>query len=185
MAASGPAPSGFFNGVCHGALMLVDGIRIAAGAPIALYDVVNTGWGYDAGFLLGSMLFGSVFLTVLRAGLSWLLAASMGDEIVKSVVGNVISALFIGVAFLLADWSHLVPRVVGDLGQAAACGVGLGAWHRVTALFALVGQLVFDDLAIYQVGCSAGYSIGYVLPQAIFGVLAMVVFLAGWKTSRR
>jgi hypothetical protein len=165
--------------------MLVDGIRIAAGAPIALYDVVNTGWGYDAGFLLGSMLFGGVFLTVLRAGLSWLLAASMGDEIVKSVVGNVISALFVGVAFLLADWSHLVPRVVGDVGQAEACGVGLGAWHRVTALFALAGQLVFDDLAIYQEGCSAGYSIGYVLPQAIFGVLAMVVFVAGWKTSRR
>lgn len=165
-------------------LMLVDGIRIAAGAPIALYDVVNTGWAYDAGFLLGSMLFGGLFLTVLRAGLSWLLAANMSDEIVKSVVGNVISGLFVGVAFLLADWSHLVPRV-GDVGQAQACGVGLGAWHRVTALFALVGQLVFDDVAIYQVGCSAGYSIGYVLPQAIFGLLAVVAFLAGWKTSRR
>ena len=184
---SGAVPSGFFNGMCHGALMLIDGLRIAFGADIALYDVTNAGWWYDAGFLLGSMLFGGFFLALFRVGIDGIFTGDMRTENTRAIVGGAINAAILGLAFLLADWSHLAPRptALKLLAPPAMCGVGYGFWHRVTSLASLPASLVFDDTAIYQVGCSASYDFGYILPQLIFVALALLAFVIGMKSAFR
>lgn len=49
-------PAGFFEGVWHGIISLFTLIASIFSNNVRFYEVDNTGWGYDAGFLLGVLL---------------------------------------------------------------------------------------------------------------------------------
>ncbi len=49
-------PAGFFEGLWHGIISLITLIVSVFSDNVRFYEIDNTGWGYDAGFLLGVLL---------------------------------------------------------------------------------------------------------------------------------
>lgn len=52
------APAGFLMGIWHGVTLLVSLIVSVFDPQTTVYDVNNTGFGYNAGFVIGVAVFG-------------------------------------------------------------------------------------------------------------------------------
>jgi hypothetical protein len=65
-------PAGFFEGLWHGVISLITLVVSLFSENVRFYEVDNTGWGYDAGFLLGMLL-------IYGGGGSGIMARRRGD----------------------------------------------------------------------------------------------------------
>ncbi len=54
---SGESPAGFLLGLWHGFIVMFTFIASLFTDSVGLYEVHNTGWRYDLGFLIGLMMF--------------------------------------------------------------------------------------------------------------------------------
>jgi hypothetical protein len=50
-------PAGFWAGLWHGLISLVTFIISLFNSDVAIYEVNNSGWPYNLGFILGIMIF--------------------------------------------------------------------------------------------------------------------------------
>ena len=50
-------PAGFWMGLWHGIISLVTFVISLFNSEVAIYEVNNTGWPYNLGFILGIMIF--------------------------------------------------------------------------------------------------------------------------------
>ncbi len=49
--------AGFWAGLCHGFISLVTFVISLFNDNVTIYEVNNTGWPYNLGFILGAMIF--------------------------------------------------------------------------------------------------------------------------------
>jgi hypothetical protein len=52
----GGAPAGFFLGIWHGFIVVVTFVISLFSNSVGVYEVHNTGWSYNLGYLLGLMM---------------------------------------------------------------------------------------------------------------------------------
>ena len=50
-------PAGFWMGLWHGLISLVTFVISLFNSEVAIYEVNNTGWPYNLGFIIGIMIF--------------------------------------------------------------------------------------------------------------------------------